>query len=204
MKRIRFNTKVGTSRGLGAYRNKGSDYLELAPKYRTLYERGRTDIISASINYSAIPSCASSGYMPTAKIWQEIDKSTYIWDRLAWLHEEVEGWTRSNLERARLVYQYITNEHGIEYFDNMYTPVYYDNIGIGTMKDFTVFAQALMSDAARKKSMELYNYAFRTLKDGRHVLYARNGWLRTFKSGLDIINYYKMASKRNFKKVYGF
>ena len=55
-----------------------------------------------------------------------------------------------------------------------------------------------------KKSMELYNYAFRTLKDGRHVLYARNGWLRTFKSGLDIINYYKIASKRNFKKVYGF
>lgn len=203
MKRIRFNTKVGTSRGLGAYRNKGSDYLELAPKYRTLCERGQSDVISASIDYSAIPSCCGS-YMPTAKIWQEIDKSTYIWDRLAWLHEEVEGWTRSNLERARLVYQYITNEHGIEYFDNMYTPVYYDNIGIGTMKDFTVFAQALMSDAARKKSMELYNYAFRTLKDGRHVLYARNGWLRTFKSGLDIINYYRMASKRNFKKVYGF
>lgn len=203
MKRIRFNTKVGTSRGIGAYRNKGSDYLELAPKYRTLCERSQLDVISASIDYSAIPSCCGS-YMPTAKIWQEIDKSTYIWDRLAWLHEEVEGWTRSNLERARLVYQYITNEHGIEYFDNMYTPVYYDNIGIGIMKDFAAFAQALMSDAARKKSMELYNYAFRTLKDGRHVLYARNGWLRTFKSGLDIINYYKMASKRNFKKVYGF
>ena len=203
MKRIRFNTKVGTSRGLGAYRNKGSDYLELAPKYRTLCERSQSDVISASIDYSAIPSCCGS-YMPTAKIWQEIDKSAYIWNRLAWLHEDVEGWTRNNLERARLVYQYITNEHGIECFDNMYTPVYYDNIGSGIMKDFAAFAQALMFDAAGKKSMELYNYAFRTLKDGRHVLYARNGWLRTFKSGLDIINYYKMASKRNFKKVYGF
>ena len=203
MKRIRFNTKVGTSRGLGAYRNKGSDYLELAPKYRTLCERGQSNVISASIDYSAIPSCCGS-YMPTAKIWQEIDKSAYIWNRLAWLHEDVEGWTRNNLERARLVYQYITNEHGIECFDNMYTPVYYDNIGSGIMKDFAAFAQALMFDAAGKKSMELYNYAFRTLKDGRHVLYARNGWLRTFKSGLDIINYYKMASKRNFKKVYGF
>ena len=203
MKRIRFNTKVGTSRGLGAYRNKGSDYLELAPKYRTLCERSQSDVISASIDYSAIPSCCGS-YMPTAKIWQEIDKSAYIWNRSAWLHEDVEGWTRNNLERARLVYQYITNEHGIECFDNMYTPVYYDNIGSGIMKDFAAFAQALMFDAAGKKSMELYNYAFRTLKDGRHVLYARNGWLRTFKSGLDIINYYKMASKRNFKKVYGF
>lgn len=203
MKRIRFNTKVGTSRGLGAYRNKGSDYLELAPKYRTLCERSQSDVISASIDYSAIPSCCGS-YMPTAKIWQEIDKSAYIWNRLAWLHEDVEGWTRNNLERARLVYQYITNEHGIECFDNMYTPVYYDNIGSGIMKDFAAFAQALMFDAAGKKSMELYNYAFRTLKDGRHVLYARNGWLKTFKSGLDIINYYKMASKRNFKKVYGF
>ena len=203
MKRIRFNTKVGTSRGLGAYRNKGSDYLELAPKYRTLCERGQSNVISASIDYSAIPSCCGS-YMPTAKIWQEIDKSAYIWNRLAWLHEDVEGWTRNNLERARLVYQYITNEHGIECFNNMYTPVYYDNIGSGIMKDFAAFAQALMFDAAGKKSMELYNYAFRTLKDGRHVLYARNGWLRTFKSGLDIINYYKMASKRNFKKVYGF
>ena len=203
MKRIRFNTKVGTSRGLGAYRNKGSDYLELAPKYRTLCERSQSDVISASIDYSAIPSCCGS-YMPTAKIWQEIDKSAYIWNRLAWLHEDVEGWTRNNLERARLVYQYITNEHGIECFNNMYTPVYYDNIGSGIMKDFAAFAQALMFDAAGKKSMELYNYAFRTLKDGRHVLYARNGWLRTFKSGLDIINYYKMASKRNFKKVYGF
>lgn len=203
MKHIRFNTKVGTSRGLGAYRNKGSDYLELAPKYRTLCERSQSDVISASIDYSAIPSCCG-GYMPTAKIWQEIDKSAYIWNKLAWLYEDVEGWTRNNLERARLVYQYITNEHGIECFDNMYTPVYYDNIGSGIMKDFAAFAQALMFDAAGKKSMELYNYAFRTLKDGRHVLYARNGWLRTFKSGLDIINYYKMASKRNFKKVYGF
>ena len=204
MKHIRFNTKVGTSRGLGAYRNKGSDYLELAPKYRTLCERGQTDVISASIDYSVIPSCASSGYMPTAKIWKEIDKSAYIWNRSAWLHDDIESWTRNNIERARKVYDYYILEYGMDYFNYMYTPVFYDNIGIGIMKDFAAFAQALMFDAAGKKSMELYNYAFRTLKDGRHVLYARNGWLRTFKSGLDIINYYKIASKRNFKKVYGF
>jgi len=203
MKQFRFNTKVGTSRGLGVFRNRGSDYLELAPKYRDMYQRKRTDMIASTIDYYTTIADGSS-YMPTAKVWQEIDKSAYIWNRLAWLHEDVEGWTRNNLERARLVYQYITNEHGIECFDNMYTPVYYDNIGSGIMKDFAAFAQALMFDAAGKKSMELYNYAFRTLKDGRHVLYARNGWLRTFKSGLDIINYYKMASKRNFKKVYGF
>lgn len=203
MKRIRFNTKVGTSRGLGAYRNKGSDYLELAPKYRTLYERGQSDVISASIDYSAIPSCCGS-YMPTAKIWKEIDESAYIWNRYAWLHEDIEGWTRNSLERARKVYEYITNEHGMDYFNYMYTPVFYDNIGIGIMKDFATFAQSLMFDKAGKRSMELYNYAFRTLKDGRNVLYARNGWLRTFKSGLDIINYYNIASKRNFKKVYGF
>lgn len=203
MKRHRFNTKVGTSRGLGAYRNKGSDYLELAPKYRTLCERGRTDIISASIDYSAIPSCCGS-YMTTAKIWQEIDKSAYIWNRSAWLHDDIEVWTRNNIERSRKVYDYYITEYGVDYFNFMYTPVFYDNIGIGIMKDFAAFAQALMFDTAGKKSMELYNYAFRTLKDGRHVLYARNGWLKTFKSGLDIINYYKMASKRNFKKVYGF
>lgn len=204
MKRIRFNAKVGTSRGLGAYRNKGSDYLELAPKYRTLYERGQTDVISASIDYSAIPSCASSGYMPTAKIWQEIDKSAYTWNKSAWLHDDIEGWTRYSLERARKVYEHITNEHGIEYFDNMYTPVFYDNISIGIMKDFAAFAQSLMFDKAGKHSMELYNYAFRTLKDGRNVLYARTLWLKTFKVGIDIINYYKIARKRNFKKVYGF
>ena len=204
MKHIRFNTKVGTSRGLGAYRNKGSDYLELAPKYRTLCERGQTDVISASIDYSVIPSCASSGYMPTAKIWEEIDKSACIWNKSAWLHADIDVWTRNNIERAKKVYEYITNEHGMDYFNYMYTPVFYDNIGIGIMKDFAAFAQALMFDAAGKKSMELYNYAFRTLKDGRHVLYARNRWLRTFKSGLDIINYYNIASKRNFKKVYRF
>jgi len=204
MKQYRFNTKVGTSRGLGAYRNKGSDYLELAPKYRTLCERGRTDIISASIDYSAIPSCASCGYMPTAKIWQEIDKSAYIWNKSAWLHDDISVWTRNSIERAREVFYYLVKEHGMDYFDYMYTPVFYDNFGVGIMKDFATFAQTLMFDAAGKKSMELYNYAFRTLKDGRQVLYARNGWLRTFRSGLDIINYYKIASKRNFKKVYGF
>jgi hypothetical protein len=203
MKKFRFNTKVGTSRGLGAYRNKGSDYLELAPKYRTLYERGQSDVISASIDYSAIPSCCGS-YMPTAKIWQEIDKSAYIWNRSAWLHADIEGWTRYNLERAKKVFDYLVKEHGMDYFNYMYTPVFYDNIGIGIMKDFPAFAQALMFDAAGKKSMELYNYAFRTLKDGRQVLYARTLWLKTFKVGIDIINYYKIARKRNFKKVYGF
>ena len=203
MKRRRFNTKVGTSRGLGAYRNKGSDYLELAPKYRTLCERDQSDVISASIDYSAIPSCCG-GYIPTARIWQEIDKSTYIWNKYAWLHEDVDGLTRNNLERARKVFDYLVKEHGMDYFNYMYTPVFYDNIGIGIMKDFAAFAQALMFDAAGKNSMELYNYAFRTLKDGRQVLYARNGWLRTFKSGCDIINYYRIASKRSFKKVYKF
>ena len=204
MKRIRFNTKVGTSRGLGAYRNKGSDYLELAPKYRTLCERGQTDVISASIDYSAIPSCASSGYMPTAKIWQKIDETAYVWSKSAWLHADIYVWTRKSLKNASDVYNYMIKEYSIEYFNEMYTPVLYDNIEIGITKDFPKFAQALMFDAAGKKSMELYNYAFRTLKDGRQVLYARNGWLKTFKSGLDIINYYKIASKRNFKKVYGF
>ena len=79
MKQYRFNTKVGTSRGLGAYRNKGSDYLELALKYRTLCERSQSDVISASIDYSAIPSCCG-GYMPTAKIWQdEMNREYYQW-----------------------------------------------------------------------------------------------------------------------------
>ena len=122
----------------------------------------------------------------------------------AWLHDDIEGWTRYSLERARKVYEYITNEYGIDYFNYMYTPVFYDNIGIGIMKDFPKFAQSLMFDKAGKRSMELYNYAFRTLKDGRNVLYARTLWLKTFKVGIDIINYYNIASKRNFKKVYGF
>lgn len=204
MKRIRFNTKVGTSRGLGAYRNKGSDYLELATKYRTLCERGRIDAISASIDYSTIPSCSSYGYMPTSKIWQKIDETAYVWSKSSWLHTDIDVWTRNSLKKARDVYDYMIKEYSIEYFNEMYTPVLYDNIEIGIAKDFATFAQTLMFDTAGKKSMELYNYAFRTLKDGRNVLYARNKWLRTFKSGLDIINYYKMASKRNFKKVYGF
>ena len=202
MKR-RFNTRIGRSVGLGAYRNRGSDYLELAPKYRTLCEQGRLDVISSTINYSTVSSY-SSGYMETENIWKEIDKTISVWHKFTWLHEEIESWSMSNLERARKVYYHITKEYGEDYFNEMYIPVYYDNVSVDAKKNFSDFAYTLMHETAGKKSMELYNYAFRTLKDGRNVLYARKLWLKTFKSGCDIINYYRIASKRSFKKVYKF
>lgn len=204
MKQYRFNTKVGTSRGLGVFRNRGSDYLELAPKYRTLCERGQSDVISASIDYSAIPSCCGS-YMPTAKIWQEIDKqASSRWDKDFWMHEDIEVWTQGALGKANKVYEYINNEYGVDFFNNNYIPVYYDNVTLGIQKDFRAFANFLVQDGAGKRSVELYNFAFRILENGRKVLYARINWLRTFKSGCDIINYYRLAKSRKFKKVYRF
>jgi hypothetical protein len=52
MKRYRFNTKVGKSAGIGAYRNKGSDYYEYAPLFRDCSKTGRLDIIGSLIDYS--------------------------------------------------------------------------------------------------------------------------------------------------------
>lgn len=48
-----------------------------------------------------------------------------------------------------------------------------------------------------------YNFVLRNeLPRKRYVLYAKKSWLCTFKVGLDLINYYRMAV--NFKQVYGF
>ena len=204
MKQYRFNTKVGTSRGLGVFRNRGSDYLELAPKYRDMYQRKRTDMIASTIDYYTTIADSSS-YMPTAKIWQEIDKlASSRWDKDFWMHEDIETWTQRALGKAGKVYEYINNEYGVDFFNNNYIPVYYDNVTLGIQKDFGAFANFLVQDGAGKRSVELYNFAFRILENGRKVLYARINWLRTFKSGCDIINYYRIAKSRKFKKVYRF
>jgi hypothetical protein len=206
MKRFRFNTKVGTSRGLGTYRNKGSDYLELAPKYRTLYESERTDVISRSIIYIG----GGDGYVDMSKVWAKIDfnnRSVFanIWDKDYWMHERVEFWNYDKINQSKKVYSTLVLKYGKDFFDNRYIPVCYDNKNAGISKDFSAFANHLTHDVlGGGYNKEFYNFAFRRLEDGRGVLYARYGYLKNFQSGCDIINYYRMAKARRFEEVYGF
>ena len=200
MKRFRFNTKVGRSVGIGAFRSKGCDYPTF---YRTLYERGRPDLIVATVDYSTTIYGGSS-YIDVRPVQRNIDDTSNVWDEFYWLHEEVVAWTFKRMNDIRRVYDFIIDEHGKDFFDRHYTPVFWDNTDKSIQKDFSVFAQHLMEDCAKWKSMELYNFALRTLNDGRWVMYARTQWLMGFKSGCDIINYYKMAKKRKFNKVYKF
>lgn len=200
MKRFRFNTKVGRSVGIGAFRSKGCDYPTF---YRTLYERGRDDLIVATVDYSTTIYGGSS-YIGVRPVQRSIDDTSNVWDEFYWLHEEVVAWTFKRMNDIRRVYDFMIDEHGKDFFDRHYTPVFWDNTDKSIQKDFSVFAQHLMEDCARWKSIELYNFALRTLNDGRWVMYARTQWLMGFKSGCDIINYYKMAKKRKFNKVYKF
>ena len=200
MKRHRFNARVGRSAGLGTYRNTGRDYPSF---YRTLYERGRPDLIVATVDYSTTI-CGGSSYIDVLPIQRSIDDTSNVWDEFYWLHEEVVAWTFKRMNDIRRVYDFMINEHGKDFFDRHYTPVFWDNTDKSIQKDFSVFAQHLMEDCVRWKSMELYNFALRTLNDGRWVMYARTQWLMGFKSGCDIINYYKMAKKKKFNKVYKF
>ena len=195
-----FNTKVGRSVGIGAFRSIGCDYPTF---YRTLYERGRDDLIVATVDYSTTIYGGSS-YIDVRPVQRSIDDTSNVWDEFYWLHEEVVAWTFKRMNDIRRVYDFIIDEHGKEFFDRHYTPVFWDNTDKSIQKDFSVFAQHLMEDCAGWKSMELYNFALRTLNDGRWVMYARTQWLMRFKSGCDIINYYKMAKNRKFNKVYKF
>ena len=200
MKKFRFNTKEGRSVGIGAFRSRGCDYPTF---YRTLYEKGRDDLIVATVDYSTTIYGGSS-YIDVRPVQRSIDDASNVWDEFYWLHEEVVAWTFKRMNDIRRVYDFMIDEHGKDFFDKHYTPVFWDNTDKSIQKDFSVFAQHLMEDCARWKSMELYNFALRTLNDGRWVMYARTQWLMGFKSGCDIINYYKMAKKRKFNKVYKF
>ena len=200
MKTHRFNTRVGRSAGLGTYRNTGRDYPSF---YKTLYERGRPDLIVATVDYSTTIYGGSS-YIDVRAVQRSIDDTSNVWSESYWLHEEVVAWTLRRMNDIRRVYNFMIDKHGKEFFDKHYTPVFYDNIDISIQKDFSLFAKHLMEDCAGWKSMELYNFALRTLNDGRNVLYARTQWLLGFKSGCNIVNYYRMATNRNFKKVYKF
>ena len=147
MKRHRFNTRVGRSAGIGAFRNKGSDYLELAPKYRTLYESERMDVIGRSIIYIG----GGGGYVDTSKVWAEIDfnnRSIFanIWDKDYWMHERVEFWNYDKINQSKKVYSTLVVKYGKDFFDNRYIPVCYDNKYTGTSKDFSAFANHLTHD----------------------------------------------------------
>jgi hypothetical protein len=178
MKRFRFNTKVGRSVGLGVFRSTGCDYPTF---YRTLYERGRNDLIVATVDYSTTI-CGDSSYTDVRPVQRCISDNSNVWSEFYWLHEEVVAWTTRRMSDIRRVYDFLIDEHGKEFFDKHYTPVFYDNVDTTIQKDFSLFAQHLMEDCAGWKSMELYNFALRTLNDGRLVMYARTQWLMGFKS----------------------
>jgi hypothetical protein len=204
MKRHRFNTKVGKSAGIGAYRNKGSDYYEYAPLFRDCSQTGRLDIIDSLVDYSTTI-YGSTSYIDTTGMYNNNNNiHSTIWDKDNWLHEEVSAWTNRRIRDTEKVYNHIIKEFGDDFFNNHYIPVFYDNIDTRIQKDFMTFAMHLMEDCAGWKSMELFNFALRHLSDGRMVLYARISWLTRFKSGCDIINYYRLAKSRSFTKVYGF
>ena len=200
MKRHRFNSLVGRSAGLGTYRNTGRDYPSF---YRTLYERGRPDLIVATVDYSTTICCESS-YATSEPIDRKHLRTSNRWDRDYWLHEEIVTF-KSKEEKLKEVYKFIVDFNGMDFFETFYTPIYWDNgEREECKKDFMKFADFLVHDRCHWNSIELYNFAMRILKDGRRIMYARNKWLFGFESGRYIINYYRMARSRNFNKVYKF
>ena len=200
MKRHRFNTKVGRSAGLGLYRNTGRDYPSF---YKTLYERGRPDLIVATVDYSTTI-CGESSYINARPVDRSHIKDVNVWDSDYFLHEEIVTF-KFKEERLKRVFNHIVGFNSMDFFETFYTPIYWDNgEREGYKKDFMAFADFLVHDRCHWNSIELYNFAMRVLKDGRRIMYGRNRWLLRFESGCNIINYYRMARKRNFNKVYKF
>ena len=200
MKRHRFNARVGRSAGLGAYRNTGRDYPSF---YRTLYERGRPDLIVATVDYSTTI-YGESSYINARPVDRSHIKDVNVWDSDYFLHEEIVTF-KFKEERLKRVFNHIVGFNSMDFFKTFYTPIYWDNgEREGCKKDFAQFADMLVHERCCWNSVELYNFALRVLKDGRRVMYGRNKWLLRFESGRNIINYYRMATKRNFKKVYKF
>ena len=87
--------------------------------------------------------------------------------------------------------------------EHKYIPIRWTTGGV-SQDDVASFPMVVLARAERL-SVPLYYFAMRIVGDrwtSRMVLYAKVDFLDTFKSGQDMINYYRMAM--NFKKVYGF
>lgn len=202
MRRFKFNSKVGRSDGLNAFRTKGNHFYDLSGYYRTLYESGRTDLIDESVRSECTmhATFGGSGY-DHERMYAFYESLPRLGKCLpSWINdycsEEVGVWTHYHVIGAGRIFR------DKEEFYEFYIPVYWDISPLSTV-DLSARANNLMEQCGLK-SMPMYNLAYRVLKDKRRVLYARIAWLKTFGMGCDLINYYEMASKRSFKKVYGF
>lgn len=188
-----------TSKGINAFYTKKVDYpMELRP----MYESGRYDLIADSMIVDGVINSGSSNFEAISdEVWRRLDEQHKHciydeWHPDYWLKRGIENWPREYHETADIYRAYSAKK---DLFRKRYVPVRWRPINSHDI-DLGSFAQYLMIDCAHKEEMPLYNFAYgRT--NGMEVLYARVGWLRTFRLGLQLFNYYTHA--RNFEKVYG-
>lgn len=196
-------------KGVYSFRTPPSDYLNLAPLYRNLVERGRTDLVERTIrsDVTMVTAMESSfdeeSYMEWApKIYKH--RTVARWNPDFWMMRESDFYARrkQDVEDMVRMYENICNEKSVKYI-----PVRWTN-GCLSEDDVKLFPRHLL-DRAERASVPLYYFALRRVTDmssyrTRLVLYVKQDFLETFKTGQDLINYYRMASERNFKQVYGF
>ena len=197
--------RIGKSLGLYAFRTKPSDLLEKAGEYRQYAERERYDLIERQMNTDATMVAMSGGfdeawYMKWAPAVysnnNHIRKA--VWSPDYWMIKEC-AFPYSTYRKLMQVWDKIEHDHQ-EY---KYIPIRWTN-GLLTESDVKGYPQIVLQRAGRIYA-PLYYFALRYVETSysrRLVLYAKVDFLDTFKSGQDMINYYRMAT--NFKKVYGF
>lgn len=198
--------RIGKSLGLYAFRTKPSDLLEKAGEYRQYAERGRYDLIERQMNTDATMVAMSGGfdeawYMKWAPAVysnnNHIRKA--VWSPDYWMIKETSYFKGATQRKLFDVWDKIERDRQ----EHKYIPIRWTTGGV-SQDDVASFPMVVLARAERL-SVPLYYFAMRIVGDrwtSRMVLYAKVDFLDTFKSGQDMINYYRMAM--NFKKVYGF
>ena len=172
-------------RGIYAFRTPPSDYLDLASGYRTKMEQGRCDMVAGSAMSDATMVSAQGSFD-----WEWYQR----WSREFYgSNNGASFWGRRDIARD-------------------YIPIRWSSYG---MSDYEVRSSmehivsqsgyAAPPDDCFDLRWVACDYDFPPSCEHppkRYVLYAKKSWLRTFKVGLDLINYFRMAV--NFKQVYGF
>ena len=189
--------RINRARGLNPFRTPKSDYLEFAPRFRSLCERGRIGSIPSFIHFGDVyarGSCAfdEDAYLEWAtKIYGDISKP--IWVENSWLDEEILNLgiaTRRNLKtHLRLL-------RGKEGDMQKFIPIKWSN-PYTNIYDILSFVEHLIKESPAHPHFR----DLALLDSGRScVLFARKSWLISFTEGIQICRYILYVNK-NYKII---
>ena len=194
------------SHGIYEFRTPPGSFGRMSATYRTLMERGDTETIGrmthpeyTMVGYPYYPELEEDQSQGDA--WVGEIQSTYHSEH--WLSEIFYFFNCRILRSAK----HVSEHFGMEYIKEHFCPVCWGRPHSISEKELYIKIGAIAADAtvASKPSITLYNIAvtdesYRKYGISMPVVWMRYSFLKTFRTGRDLINVYRMM--RGSEKVY--